>query len=74
MATVEQQDAMILELCRELGTERNHDGTPTAGMTDTEVVNAFRGNHPSDLIEDAASGDVSALIKLRQACGLPAIR
>lgn len=71
MATREQEDALILDLWRELGTEWNQDGSVVAGWTDEQLIDGFRGNHHPDLIAAAAGGDVAALVQLRQECGLP---
>lgn len=68
----EQEDALILALCREVGPELNANGTTTESWTDTQKIDGFRGNHHPDLIRAAALGDVAALVQLRHACGLPA--
>lgn len=60
----ERENALIVTLCREAG-----DTEP-----DAELVSGFRSNHHPDDIRAAASGDVAALVQLRQACGLPTFR
>ena len=64
MATREQEDQLILDLCHEAGDTG----------TDEELIEGFRSNYHPDLISDAADGDVKALIALRQGCGLPIFR
>jgi|GEM_PF-3680283 len=59
--TLEEQNAMILELCREAGDEGS----------DEDLIEGFRSNHHPEVIAAAASGDVAALVQLRDACGLP---
>lgn len=44
------------------------------GMTDDEIVENFLGNHHPELVNDAVKGDVSAIVQLRTALGLPTIR
>ncbi len=70
---VQKENEMILALCQEIGVETNSDGSTTADWSDEENIAGFRGNHPSDLIRDAANGDVIALVELRIDCGLPPI-
>ena len=41
---------------------------------DDDNVEAFVGNHGATLINDAAAGDVQALVELRTKCGLPFTR
>ena len=53
----QQEDALLLDLCREAG--------------DLQLIEGARSNHNEDDIRAAATGDVAALVKLRQAFGLP---
>jgi len=56
-----RENELLIALCREAGDVG----------TDDELSEGARGNHHPDLIRDAANGDVAALVKLRQAFGLP---
>lgn len=38
------------------------------------AIYGFTGNHPASLVNEAAAGDVAALVELRTACGLPIFR
>lgn len=57
---------LVLALSAEAGDDMS---TPLDDM-----LYGCTGNHHPDDIEDAASGDVAALIDLRQAFGLPIFR
>ena len=58
------EDTFIIALCREAGDT----------ASDQECIDGFRGNHDPALITAAASGDVAALIELRQNVGLSIFR
>lgn len=70
---MQRENELILALCQEVGVETNFDGSTTAGWSDEEKIDGFRGNHDPGLIRDAADGNVAALIQLRIDCGLSAI-
>ncbi|SRR6266702_2629957 len=57
----QQENTLLLTLCREAGDIG----------TDEEVVDGSRGNHHPDDIRLATLGNVPALVRLRQAFGLP---
>ena len=61
MTQEQKEDEMLVALCREAGDEG----------TDEALIEGARSNHHPDDIRDAANGDVAALVKLRQAFGLP---
>lgn len=65
-----EENELILALIREVGPEKNADGSSTEGLSEEEHVAGFRSNHPAEAIRKAANGDVSALILLRISCGL----
>ncbi len=57
----QKENDLLVALCREAGDEG----------TDEALIDGARGNHHPDDIRDATNGDVAALVKLRQAFGLP---
>ncbi len=63
MATKDQTDELILALCRECGDEGD----------DEDLIAAFWSGHDEEDIEAAALGDVGAIARLRDACGLPVL-
>jgi hypothetical protein len=56
---------LILDLCREAGDDVSDEPA---------TIEAFLGNHHPDDIVAAAQGDHAALVRLREACGLPPVR
>lgn len=66
-------EELALEMCREAG---DFAGELTEEQRE-EVLSDFytnKASHEIDDLNDAAEGDVAALVRARQACGLPILR
>jgi hypothetical protein len=66
-------ERLVIELCREAG---NFSGDLTNDQALMLIGDFYcnKASHEIDDLNDAAEGDVAALVRAREACGLPMFR